>query len=326
MIKKKTTVFSSNNCVVRPHRKQQQQSLIPEVFVFKQRRDPPGILPSDSSKFYTKDTASKRINFDSKYPGELSSETVPQKTKRFQEGEACKKVHPRITNYQKVDTDLDLPKGILKIQAKDDEAIEKERPSMTYYQKVDTDHLTKSTLKPDILVDIEKSTRHVSFGYVEIREYERIVGDNPSRTHGPPISIGWNYRQSAKFRVDNYEKMTCRSCQQNQRLLSLSSVQRIKLLTAYWDCSEEEILVQLREAASIQCDRVQSLCSGSSPAHTKIVDDSNCNNGRFGRHSLQIPLNCPGRKLTRESKFAVKFNAFSCAGNFDTKSRPGVEI
>lgn len=48
----------------------------------------------------------------------------------------------------------------------------------------------------------------VSFSTVEIREYRSVVGDNPSVSVGPPISIGWEYAPAPKssLYLEDYEK------------------------------------------------------------------------------------------------------------------------
>ena len=52
-----------------------------------------------------------------------------------------------------------------------------------------------------------KLSRSVSFADVNIREYERILGDNPSCTSGPPISLGWRYSpEPIKLSVDDFEE------------------------------------------------------------------------------------------------------------------------
>jgi hypothetical protein len=35
----------------------------------------------------------------------------------------------------------------------------------------------------------------VSFGLIEVREYNSVVGDNPTVRFGPPMSIGWEFVQ-----------------------------------------------------------------------------------------------------------------------------------
>lgn len=48
--------------------------------------------------------------------------------------------------------------------------------------------------------------RSVAFDQVIIREYERVLGDNPSVTCGPPLSIGWRYSPiPLQMSIDDYE-------------------------------------------------------------------------------------------------------------------------
>ena len=50
---------------------------------------------------------------------------------------------------------------------------------------------------------------NVKFLFVEVREYEQVLGDNPSVGFGPPVSIGWEYEDSTHslISVDKYEDM-----------------------------------------------------------------------------------------------------------------------
>lgn len=48
--------------------------------------------------------------------------------------------------------------------------------------------------------------RSVSFGEIQVREYNRILGDCPYVAVGPPIGIGWDYVQSEAVDVGTYEE------------------------------------------------------------------------------------------------------------------------
>jgi hypothetical protein len=47
--------------------------------------------------------------------------------------------------------------------------------------------------------------RNVSFHQLEIREYSVAISDHPSCSFGPPVQLGWEYRDRAKISVDLYE-------------------------------------------------------------------------------------------------------------------------
>lgn len=48
--------------------------------------------------------------------------------------------------------------------------------------------------------------RRVSFGFVEVRKYERIAGDHPETNLGVPLGIGWAFRSRPVRSVDGHER------------------------------------------------------------------------------------------------------------------------
>ena len=51
----------------------------------------------------------------------------------------------------------------------------------------------------------EKGLRRCTFSSVDIREHERIAGDNPCVSSGVPLSIGWGYVQHDPIEFDFYQ-------------------------------------------------------------------------------------------------------------------------
>lgn len=45
----------------------------------------------------------------------------------------------------------------------------------------------------------------VKFGTVQIREYSRALGDHPSTSYGPPLTLDWDYDEAVLMNVDDYE-------------------------------------------------------------------------------------------------------------------------
>jgi hypothetical protein len=48
--------------------------------------------------------------------------------------------------------------------------------------------------------------RSVNFDTIRIREFARTLGDNPSTTHGPPLTLDWHYQDTKPIKVDEYEE------------------------------------------------------------------------------------------------------------------------
>lgn len=129
----------------------------------------------------------------------------------------------------------------------------------------------KSILKissPDVREERKEDSREqykVVFAEIEIREYERVVGDNPSCSRGPPISIGWAYMIAHRYPLNDYEQLI-RPPRRSKKEFHLAADKRTDLLVNEWECSEEDIRKARREATYIQYCRAKTSFSGSRAA------------------------------------------------------------
>eukprot|EP00553_Chaetoceros_curvisetus_P008630 CAMPEP_0204617062 /NCGR_PEP_ID=MMETSP0717-20131115/4142_1 /ASSEMBLY_ACC=CAM_ASM_000666 /TAXON_ID=230516 /ORGANISM="Chaetoceros curvisetus" /LENGTH=167 /DNA_ID=CAMNT_0051630481 /DNA_START=197 /DNA_END=700 /DNA_ORIENTATION=+ len=46
----------------------------------------------------------------------------------------------------------------------------------------------------------------VKFQDIKIRNYSMVLGDNPSCTYGPPVSLDWDYDERSAVCIDEYEE------------------------------------------------------------------------------------------------------------------------
>jgi hypothetical protein len=99
----------------------------------------------------------------------------------------------------------------------------------------------------------------VSFDRIKIREYERTLGDNPSCTSGPPISIGWTCLHSYDYPIDEYERN--KTVRRTRREFRLPAGHRTDLLMQEWQCPEDDIRKACREATYVQYCREKAVLS-----------------------------------------------------------------
>ena len=105
---------------------------------------------------------------------------------------------------------------------------------------------------------VTQRTPVVKFHNVEIRKYSIIVGDNPSCSCGPPISLGWNYdKERRELPLDVYEKN--RDGQRRSiHHMKIPANERIHILRER-DVSSSEIIRAQAECEVIQKQRSQTL-------------------------------------------------------------------
>ncbi|KAG7368707.1 hypothetical protein IV203_031450 [Nitzschia inconspicua] len=66
--------------------------------------------------------------------------------------------------------------------------------------------LTLHTQQQQQLAEAQKPPRpRVRFSFVTIRNYDITMGDNPSVTAGPPITLGWSYEQLPSLPLREFE-------------------------------------------------------------------------------------------------------------------------
>jgi hypothetical protein len=107
--------------------------------------------------------------------------------------------------------------------------------------------------------DDSSSKKAVSFGLIQVREYNRVVGDNPTVRVGPPMSIGWEFVQKKSVPVDDYEKT---KLPRTSDLSIMGSITRQSILRYEFDVSLGEIRAAERIIRKIQRQRWHTVQQG----------------------------------------------------------------
>ena len=104
----------------------------------------------------------------------------------------------------------------------------------------------------------------VQFGSVQVRHYERVVGDHPDTRIGVPLSLGWGYNEKEPVPIQRYEADRI-----SKGNLRMSSISRKNLLHTVFGIPEEELRQAEKEVQQIRKGRVQSNKQGKLSAKTE---------------------------------------------------------
>lgn len=86
--------------------------------------------------------------------------------------------------------------------------------------------------------------RTVSFGKLETREYSIALSDHPSCSFGPPISLGWDFRDKEAVELETYEEQRSPRRSMHQMLLSYNVRRYLLLKRAGYSHRELETAMQ----------------------------------------------------------------------------------
>lgn len=94
--------------------------------------------------------------------------------------------------------------------------------------------------------------RKVRFRHVQVREFERIIGDNPSCSSGAPVALGWAHSRDRTMRLDDYESV--RPSRRSQLDLILTRQDREELLLE-WGSTFQQIIDAIRSNIRVKNQR-----------------------------------------------------------------------
>ena len=114
---------------------------------------------------------------------------------------------------------------------------------------------------PSLLSSSPQLKRNVSFGNMQIRQYNVTISDNPSCSHGPPIQLSWEYDKGKEIivSVESYEKSRTTDGDNPRRehdQLLLSFHERHFLLMKQGRCSKREIKRTMKEVKRVKRERM----------------------------------------------------------------------
>ena len=107
----------------------------------------------------------------------------------------------------------------------------------------------------------------VKFDKIQVREYERVLGDNPAVSAGPPVSLGWKYTPERELDVEFFE--TERPPRRTRKELSLPARFREDMLVKQWGHTLNEL-----KLASIESEIVKGQRKESANYHSMYMEEA----------------------------------------------------
>ena len=152
----------------------------------------------------------------------------------------------------------------------------------------------------------------VQFSTVEVRQYERILGDNPGVSSGPPISIGWNFYEDRTvcISVDEYEYEHAHGTHHDETDMVLSRDERESILREL-GFDQKDVARSVRKNYKLKKKRRQTVNNLSAMAVEEVIETARKSFSRM------LPR---GRKFRNKKMYKEWKRSCSESSNFDDES------
>lgn len=236
------------------------------------------VAHSDSQRTMNNSVVEKQpvvLSFDKSLPLKPSSENTlgtcqhSQMTDSTEEASQSSDFHPeeQLHSVEEEKSDEETAstrsvrrRSILKMSENEEIPVKEGRFSWKQLPKLDMEKIRRASAPTSsTCVSTEPQTEPqqrratVTFDAVRIRSYEQTIGDNPSVSYGPPISLDWDYEEHDPLALDEYEEF--RGVRRKPRQMMLNYYNRRNLLMWKYGHSEEELKQAKSEANKIKRSR-----------------------------------------------------------------------
>jgi hypothetical protein len=116
-----------------------------------------------------------------------------------------------------------------------------------------TPHHPEQSLPPSPSASLLKRT--VSFGNMQIREYNIALSDHPSCSYGPPIQLSWDYQEKEVIPVTQYDEDRIKKGRRGGHELLLSFYERHVMLIKQAGYTKREIKETMKEVERVKRER-----------------------------------------------------------------------
>mmetsp|Transcript_4715 Transcript_4715/g.5248 ORF Transcript_4715/g.5248 Transcript_4715/m.5248 type:complete len:249 (+) Transcript_4715:3-749(+) len=134
----------------------------------------------------------------------------------------------------------------------------------------------------------------IQFANIEVRQYNRILGDNPACSYGPPIQLDWthdNQQTQPTISIDEYESNRLR--RRTRRQLSMSTTTRRNMMYFHFGYNHAEIDKAADSIKKIQKHREQTiLLSKRAEQLQEVAETIKRRTTRFIGREKVIPVGC----------------------------------